>query len=156
VQTSCDSIYHSVGFTVNVQPNMYPSIPFTFPKRIVNTNKHAFNPQFHLSCHTKYEQCVKTCTIHGTYKITDKNIFAMLTYKFFLHPKFAYADMDFKQQDMNKPPQETVDTFLAKTEVLCHQTYTFIHMTHSCLVSYQHCSDTVIRHTSTPSTLSTT
>ena len=75
-------------------------------------------------------------------KITDKNIFAMLTYKFFLHLKSAHADMDFKQQDMNKPPQETADAFLAKTEDLCHQTYTFIHMTHSCLVPYQHCSDT--------------
>jgi len=75
-------------------------------------------------------------------KITDKNIFAMLTYKFFLHLKVAHADMDFKQEDMNIPPQETVDAFLAKTEVLCHETYTFIHMTHSCLVPYQHCSDT--------------
>ena len=53
-------------------------------------------------------------------KITDKNIFAMLTYKFFLHLKFAHADMDFKQQDMNKPPQETVDAFLAKSFVIKH------------------------------------
>jgi hypothetical protein len=38
-----------------------------------------------------------------------KNLFAMLTYKFFLHLKFAHAATDIKQQPTNTATHETMD-----------------------------------------------
>lgn len=55
--------------------------------------------------------------------------------------------MDFQQQDINKPPHETVDGYLAASENLCHDQNQHIPVTHDTLSQ--------LGHTKLPSTLLT-